>query len=215
MSTATIYRRRFFSELKRSLRGCRLRLQLNLSLFDEGFSLDLFGFFIPLLFLDRWAREPREMMESWGFTFFERTIQLNWGDRCKVVHLPWEFEHLKHEVRRPDGPWVPYVGSYESKEPDGRWQQTYPYRYVLKSGEVQERQASIHVERREWRWRWLMWCPWPAIRRQSIDVVFDAEVGERTSSWKGGTVGCGYEMLPGEVEPRETLWRMELERVFN
>ena len=47
----------------------------------------------------------------------------------------------------------------------------------------------------------------------SIGVSFDGEVGEETGSWKGGCVGCGYEMLPGEV-PLDTLRRMERDRKF-
>lgn len=48
---------------------------------------------------------------------------------------------------------------------------------------------------------------------RAIDVQFSDEVGERTGSWKGGTIGCGYNMLPGE-SPLDTLRRMEAERKF-
>lgn len=214
MQALGLTRRNFFTELRHSSRGCRLRLSLGLALFEEGFCLNLFGFLIPLLFLDRLAYDPHEIMESWGFCLFERSIHLRWGRHCKIVHLPWEFEHLKCEVMRPDGSWVPYVASYEDKEPDGRWEGNYAYSYRLRSGELQVVSAKVYVERREWRWRWLMWCPWPAMKRQSIDVAFSDEVGEQRGSWKGGTLGCGYDMLPGEL-PIQTLRRMERERVFN
>lgn len=47
-----------------------------------------------------------------------------------------------------------------------------------------------------------------------IDVQFDGEVGERSGSWKGGTVGCSYDKLPTEgIE--QCLRRMEKEREFN
>jgi hypothetical protein len=186
---------------------------LGLCLFEEGWSANLFGWFIPLPLRPREVHRD-EMMESWGVTLHERTIHLNWGHQTKIIYMPWIWEHFKHEVRRPDGTWAPFVGSWEEKEPDGRWQSTFDYTYVLKSGEVQKRHATVYVERREWRWRWLRWSPWPCIKRQSIDIEFDAEVGERTGSWKGGTVGCGYDMKPGETA-LETLRRMEQERVFN
>lgn len=48
---------------------------------------------------------------------------------------------------------------------------------------------------------------------RSIDVEFDGEVGERTGSWKGGTIGCEYELRPNET-PYECLKRMEQERKF-
>lgn len=209
MSTIAVYRRRIL----RSLEGCRLRLSFGLDLFEEGYCLDFFGFLISLPFLDRWAYDPFEIMESWGFCFYERSIHFNWGRKCKVVRLPWDWEHIKCEVLRPDGTWVPYVGSWEDKEPDGRLEETFPYRYVLDSGEVQNRIATVYVERREWRRRWMRWCPWFAKKAQSIDVSFSDEVGERTGSWKGGTIGCGWTMLPGETA-EQTLRRMERERKF-
>jgi hypothetical protein len=59
----------------------------------------------------------------------------------------------------------------------------------------------------------MRWCPWKKMVHTSIDVKFDGEVGERTGSWKGGTIGCSYEMLPHET-PENTLRRMESEREF-
>lgn len=89
---------------------------------------------------------------------------------------------------------------------------TYLYQYELKSGEIQNRTATVYVDRMTWRARW-----WPIIPRQhtrtSINVSFSDEVGEGTGSWKGGCTGCGYEMLPGET-PEQTLRRMERERKF-
>ncbi len=38
-------------------------------------------------------------------------------------------------------------------------------------------------------------------------------VGERTGSWKGGTIGCGNDLLPGETM-EQSLRRMERDRTF-
>ena len=46
---------------------------------------------------------PRFAVEAWGFAFHERSIHLNWGDRCKIIHLPWDFTHVRYEVMREDG----------------------------------------------------------------------------------------------------------------
>ena len=204
----------YWYRLKRGLEGCRPRLAFGLCLFEEGFSFDLFGFLISLPFLDRLAHDPYEIMESWRCLYFERSVHLHWGRHCKIVRLPWDYEHIKHEVMRPDGSWVPAVGCWEDKEPDGRWTETYPYRYVLRSGEIQERNATISVERREWRQRWLQWLPLFSKKSKSIDIHFDNEIGERTGSWKGGVVGTGYNMLHGE-SPLECLRRMESEHRFS
>lgn len=188
-------------------------LSLGPCLFHEGWSFNLFGLYLPMRLKPRAIRDG-DIMEKWGFTVCDRSIHFNWGNKTKVIHFPWDWKHLKHEVRRPDESWVPYVGSYEKdKEPDGRWFAEYHYVYRLNSGEVQGRVAEIHVGRREWRWRWFMWLPWPSMKIQSIDVAFDGEVGEKSGSWKGGTIGCGYDMKPNET-PLETLRRMERDRKF-
>lgn len=58
-----------------------------------------------------------------------------------------------------------------------------------------------------------MWTSLFSKIRTDIDVEFDKEVGERTGSWKGGVLGCGWGLLPGET-PYECLKRMERERLF-
>ena len=35
--------------------------------------------------------------------------------------------------------------------------------------------------------------------RRSLDLEFSGETGPEKGSWKGGTVGTGIEMLPGEL----------------
>jgi len=106
------------------------------------------------------------------------------------------------------------VGAWEkAKEPDGRWVETYPYRYTLKSGKIQDRIATVYVEEREWRWRWFQKLAWPRKIHRSINVDFSDEVGERSGSWKGGTIGCGYDLMP-EESAEDCLRRMELERKF-
>lgn len=205
----------FLRRVRRSLRGCRPKISFGLSLFEDGYCVDVIGYLIALPFLDRWLYEPKEIMDRWGFYVMDRRLWLCWGNKYFSIRFPWDFEHLKHEVMRPDGAWVKASHSWEKDYvPDGRWEARYPYRYVLKSGEVQERMAKIHVERREWRWYWFMWSPWPALKRQSIDIEFDGEVGERSGSWKGGCIGCGYDMKPGETA-EQCLSRMERERIFD
>ena len=208
MNAIAIYKRR----ITRSLEGCR---------FKPSLRLDLFGFLISLPFLDRWAYHPHEIMESWGVYLngvetqwrFDSIVWC-WGDFTKFWHMPWEWRHIRTDIRRADGSWAKRVQSYENGEPDNREVLTVPYRYVLRSGEVQERTATVYVERMEWRRKWTRWLPLFAKVRTSIDVAFDDEVGERTGSWKGGTIGCGYDMKPGETA-LDTLRRMEAERTFS
>jgi hypothetical protein len=161
-------------------------------------------------------REPymREW-QHWGFSSSDDALHLYWGEHSKVCWLPWLNKvHQRHEVRRPDGSWVPFVGSWEQKPADGREQFEYPYTYHLRNGEIQNRTATVYVERRAWRPRWFTWTSLFEKSCQSIDVNFSDEGGERTGSWKGGCIGCGYTMQRGE-SAEQTLRRMERDRIFD
>lgn len=63
--------------------------------------------------------------------------------------------------------------------------------------------ATATIEEREWRFG-ERWCSWlsifrkPKIRR-SLDLQFSSEVGPEKGSWKGGTIGHGLDLLPGEL----------------
>ena len=198
-----------------------------LCLFDEGrFSLNLhlawLQMFVSLPFLSRWAWEPEEIMESWGFSTLDGSVHLNWGNDTKIVHFPWaDWVHISSTVMRRDGSFVPQVGSWEEKcdrrpdgkEPDGRYTENFPYHYLLQNGTTQHVTATVHVSRMEWRLRWLRWTCLGAKVRHSIEVAFSDEVGERSGSWKGGTVGCGYDLRQGET-PRHCLMRMMRDRKF-
>lgn len=140
-----------------------------------------------------------------------------WWVRGVTLHLnPFEWRYMRTEVRRPDGTWVLSGESDklgEPSKPDGREVMTYPYRYALKNGTVQDRTATVYAERRAWRPRCLRWTGLIEKVRTSIDVIFSDEVGERSGSWKGGCTGCGYELRPGE-DMEQCLRRMERERKF-
>lgn len=167
--------------------------------------------------------------EDWnaryGFSVFARSMHLNWRDRYTVVNFPWDWVFVRRTFLRPDGS----VFSHEEKGPTRLGTQfdwdahkrrlleiseTHDYHYLmLPSGEVQSRKATIYGEEMEWRMRWLKALPWPRKVSRTIEVSFDDEVGERSGSWKGGCVGCGYEWRDGETM-LQSLRRMERERRF-
>ena len=138
-----------------------------------------------------------------------------WRKGIRVELNPFRWHHIRHQVLTADGLWQDFVGSWEhEKTPDSRKVEVFPYSYTLRSGEVQERSAAVYVERREWRPKCLRWLPLIRKIKTSIDVEFSDEVGERTGSWKGGTIGCGWELRRNET-PEQALRRMEKERVFD
>jgi hypothetical protein len=133
---------------------------------------------------------------TYGFQFYEDLLWIRWGkakgtrdDPSKTVRMPWAWKHKEHKVLT-----MP---------------ETHAYRYIMNSGTIQKREATIQKESRTWT-RW--WIPYKRVD-VCIDVRFNDEVGERSGTWKGGTIGCSYAMLPTE-SPAEALRRMEKERRF-
>ena len=166
---------------------------------------------------------------QWGFYIYyhgflsETNLVICKGKKSKYIHFPWNLEWYRtsHAIELIEGDprWVhEFKGSRQDfwdkeKWKNLLWSETHPYTYVLNSGEIQNRMATITVEQREWRRRRLMWTTLFNQVRTSISVEFDDEVGERTGSWKGGTLGCGWDLKPNE-SPLECLRRMEKERKF-
>jgi len=133
---------------------------------------------------------------TYGFSFFGSGLHVHWGkshgkrgDPFTIIPMPWQWRHREHKIL---------------SEPE-----SHSYVYTLRSGEVQRRTATIQAESRRFTRPWL-----PYSRTSySIDITFSDEVGERSGSWKGGCIGCSYEMLEGET-PLTALRRMEAERKF-
>lgn len=211
-------------------------LALELCHFEEHWSLHLHLLYVNIFLRVCPSRtEPRDILDKWGFSVHAGTDwgawtewHLTWGGRGKIVYMPWAWEHVRTSVLGADGRrWFHELsGEHWRRELPGvdqrgytlprdlpRWTLTLPYRYMLHSGEQQNVNATISVEEREWRWRWFKWLASPRMIHRTIHVEFDGEVGERAGSWKGGTVGCSYELRDGEA-PADCLRRMEQEREF-
>jgi hypothetical protein len=225
------------------------RLGLGVELINEGDGAEhhstwsLYIHILPLLMfvhlplprrsiLDAQGRAVYGEREYWGVAaHFERDMSnvfFRWGQRVVIWDFPFvNHIHQRHEVQRPDGSWVPYVGSWEErsperetdgrgrslKDPDGRYTEAHTYRYTLRSGDIQEVLATCFIERLSWRPKWLAWTSFFEWSRASIDVSFSREVGERAGSWKGGCTGCSWEMRSNE-SIESALRRMENERKF-
>ena len=166
---------------------------------------------VPMLIRQRPGTE--DWNASYGFSVFGRSVHLNWRDRYKIVYFPWDFDHVRHSYYWPSGELHHHAGKDEYQPPE-ETKLRFPYAYTRRSGEVQNRTATVNGEEREWRWRWFTWSPFPRMIRRTINVDFNDEVGERAGSWKGGVTGCGYEWLPGETL-ESALRRMERERTFD
>lgn len=156
----------------------------------------------------------------YGVYYHERSFWFPYGNKIKCIHLPWELDWVRTSCLRKDGSWENETKKSrdknfwdKSKWNDILFMETHPYQYTTKNGTVQNVQATIRVEEREWRWRGFKWFKWINTKRKSIDIEFSDDIGERKGTYKGGTIGCSYEMLPKE-KPYECLKRMEREREF-
>lgn len=149
----------------------------------------------------------------------DHTAKQTWINQMHVFHFPNKYDWVRTSTLLKNQMWLNETkGSrknwdFHKETEEILWKESHPYQYKLKSGEVQNVTATIGVSEREWRWRWFKWLPFPKKVSKTIDVDFSEEVGEERGSWKGGTLGCGYEMKQNET-PLECLRRMEAERRF-
>lgn len=206
----------FRREFRRNNEKIRFKFEFNL-VWVSYYALKLFGVWVPLLWLVRLVGGPRKTdgagIAHWGFYKIDRTIVFCWGDCHWNWYLPWDLSHVLTEVRKPDGTWVKKVNSWDEREPDGRWVGVYPYRYTTRRGEVQETTATVYVERMTWAWRWFKRLGWPRKVRTDLWIEFADEMGDARGSWKGGTIGCGWDLRKNET-PEQSLRRMESVREF-
>jgi len=190
-------------------------------------NLDLFFFNLTLILpFHNKGWESECDCPKWGISYHSNMIwihlggkgNMNGGSKWYTIHMPWDRTWVRTSMLKKDGTWEDETRKNKKNihrsEWDDQWYtEFHPYTYILKSGEVQNRTARVRVSEREWRMRWLVNVPLFRKIRRTIDVEFDDEVGERSGSWKGGTIGCGYDLKPNE-DLIECLRRMEKERKF-
>jgi hypothetical protein len=184
-------------------------------------NLDLIFFSLTIIlpFRNRWTDECDP--PKWGISIHNNTVWIYRGGIGNMSewwtwYIPFiTKEWVRTSILLKDGNWEHERKGVrkefwrdEWKEKQANWTYNYTDKY---DGEVIP--TTIYVEEREWRPKWLGWTSLFAIVRRTIDVHFSKEVGERKGSWKGGTLGCGYEVLLDE-EPLDCLKRMERERKF-
>jgi hypothetical protein len=168
---------------------------------------------LPLgVVLHPWARFEEPQWSAYASSEFG--LVLRWGQRRKSFDWPWSLHTLAYEHQLPDGSWADIMARFLSDEARSEpYTEAHPYTYVLRSGKVQDRVATISKRRHVLTWRAFRAIGWPRWIKESIDIQFDHEVGERSGSWKGGCIGCGYDLRPGETM-EQALRRMEAERKF-
>lgn len=127
------------------------------------------------------------------------------------THLPWtQWRHVRYSLYDRAG--TMFWEQRQKKDIRGMKAFTDQYEaekacpsmsFLLRDHDGQTISARTVIEEREWRFgegwfRWLSLFRAPKIRR-SLRIEFSAEVGREKGSWKGGLIGTGIDMLPGEL----------------
>lgn len=126
----------------------------------------------------------------------QRFVRKSYYDAFTQIHLKtfWEKDRIK---ARKDG-FSSWQKEYDFEDKE--------YKHMLvkfKDFDNEEVTAKCRVEEMEWRWgtgffKWLSLFRKPFIRR-TLWISFDKETGYEKGSWKGGTIGQGIDILPGET----------------
>jgi len=187
-------------------------------------NLELYFFSLSLIFPfeNKWTDECDP--PKWGISIHNNTLWIykggkgNWsgGNKWWTWYIPFVTKDwVRTSLLLKDDTWEhEYPGKkkdfYEKEWESKRKQFEYDYTDSY-DGEVIP--TMIYIEEREWRPKWLKWTKLFAIIDTSINISFSKEVGNKKGSWKGGTLGCSYKILPNE-HPLDCLKRMEKERKF-
>lgn len=185
--------------------------------------ISMFGwhssFKLPIRCKDRsilWREEKK-----YGISIHDSVVFFYWGYDLKGWDIP--FINYGTAVR-----WDQYCGPEEFDDIPSNWNQR-PYQTIHNGGCEKPSTWTYNytdpydgtvvpckfwVEELEWRPKWLRWTKMFAKVKRFIEVEFSEEMGPKKGSWKGGTIGCGFNMLPGE-HPTETIRRMEKEYNFS
>lgn len=163
-------------------------------------------------------------MPRYGFSIHNNSLWIYTGgdydgSQCQnawiAVDLPFfSYSFVGHWIQGKDRKWYrmdnsPAMSAVKFRETSA-YSETHPYTYTMRSGVVQHRIATCTLEQRKWHRKWF---PFLTKEHKVIDIQFSDEVGERSGSWKGGVIGCSYEIKPGE-NIVDCLRRMEQERKF-
>lgn len=119
--------------------------------------------------------------------------------------LPWkQWRHVRHSIYGVDGEHLFDESAYPNWLDFHKAKEAVPARsFLLEDYDGVRIVATTRIEEREWRFG-DKWCSWLSIFRKpkinrTLDIHFSSEVGPEKGSWKGGTVGTGIDMLPGEL----------------
>lgn len=140
------------------------------------------------------------------------------GSKWWTWDIPFfTYNHVRHQVECKDGlmrdakaisgtgrDWIPVMCSPLVN--------IHEYEYT-DSYDGEKIPCKFWIEEREWRPKWLTWTGLFKHTKRYIEIQFEKEVGKEKGSWKGGVMGCSYNLKNGETA-LDCLKRMEAEKKF-
>lgn len=155
-------------------------------------------------------------------------IVFYWKKWNKTVYMPWDYISHHNIIEGRDGQrYIDFQDEYKKRRRrakqynakplpvDSCWDYyrsekfswEAPYEYTTKDGANQRTMALYHIEDREWRPRWLIWCKLFSRNQRVLEIELMDEMGEDVGTWKGGTVAFGKTIGPKE-DPHEAYQRI-------
>ena len=163
-----------------------------------------------------WDEHPRE----YGFSLSDGFLQVFLGAQTHdstttqswCAHLPWtQWRFHRFSLYDIDGTefWTQFDKPAKLGQPRDFYVQQEKTEKVDKAVflvddfDGERLTVTTHIEEREWKFgegwfKWLSLFRRPKISR-SLSINFDKECGPEKGSWKGGLMGTGIAMLPGEL----------------
>ena len=175
---------------------------------EEGaFALRL-GFASFWIGRDAWSWQPPKWYEEWRMSAEVHSGRLwVYGGRIKWAKGKKDWPRA---FRLPWFEWK-YLNAQSGKTPLGTHPYTYQWKY--KPEVVQHVTVELAEETRMWQLTFAR-LPLPFFRtKRSLWAEFSEEMGSERGSWKGGTVGAGFDLNPKETWANG-LKRMQKERNF-
>ena len=148
---------------------------------------------------------PGNHLREWSYKYFPKyTEKYDPLKREEVFTTlpPFYFPFDSEKARK----WKYRDGTYDNFGPCNiSAERIYKYVKYVDPYDGKVIDARINIEEREWirgKWAWLRFVlkhvPKCRIVRREIEIEFLDEVGPKKGSWKGGTTGMGFDMLPNE-----------------
>ena len=151
---------------------------------------------------------------SYGVTYHNSSFMFYWKRKCYVKQLPFfTFEWVRTSLLLSDETWVHETkgnrkGFYNKEWTDRQWETTIPYKHITSNEGHIDVNVKCHITEREWRRKWLKRTKIGARINRSVEVEFSDEVGTGRGSYKGGTIGSGFDITKTS-DINEGLKKME------